>query len=74
MEDSGNSIVTYRGRKRRTTNSSNPGENLWVYNRVGQECRKCGENIRCRQQGSDARLTFWCPRCQPMPDGSEVDG
>jgi endonuclease VIII len=74
MEDSGDSIVTYRGRGRRTTNSSNPGENLWVYNRVGQECRKCGENIRCRKQGRDARLTFWCPRCQPMPDGSEVDG
>jgi endonuclease-8 len=74
MEDSGDSIVTYRGRGRRTTNSSNPGENLWVYNRVGQECRKCGENIRCRKQGRDARLAFWCPRCQPMPDGSEVDG
>ena len=33
-----------------------------------------GEPIRKRIQGPDARVTFWCPRCQPMPDGSEIDG
>jgi endonuclease-8 len=74
MEDSGDSIVTYRGHKRRTTKAADPGANLWVYNRAGKACRKCGESIRCRQQGRDARLTFWCPQCQPTPDGSEIDG
>jgi endonuclease-8 len=73
LEDSGDSIVTYGGRKRRTTHESDPGESLWVYGRKGEPCRRCGELIRRRLQGPDARVTFWCPRCQPMPDGSEVD-
>jgi endonuclease VIII len=74
MEDSGDTIVTWRGAGRRTTNHSDPTESLWVYGRKGQPCRKCGEAIRSRLQGFDARVTFWCPRCQPMPDGSDVDG
>jgi endonuclease VIII len=74
LEDSGNTIVTYRGQQRRTTHTSNPGETLWVYGRRGKPCRKCGEPIRRRIQGDDARVTFWCPRCQPMPDGRDVDG
>jgi endonuclease-8 len=74
LEDSGDSIVTYGGRKRRTTHESDPGESLWVYGRKGEPCRRCGELIRRRLQGPDARVTFWCPRCQPMPDGSEIDG
>lgn len=74
MEDSGDAIVTYGGRKRRTTHESDPGASLWVYGRNGEPCRRCGERIRMRIQGPDARVTFWCPVCQPMPDGSEIDG
>ncbi|HEY1984526.1 MAG TPA: DNA-formamidopyrimidine glycosylase family protein [Terracidiphilus sp.] len=74
LEDSGNAIVTYQGRKRRTTNQSDPSENLWVYARKGQACRRCGTLIRRRLQGKDARSTYWCPGCQPTPDGREIDG
>jgi endonuclease VIII len=74
LEDSGDMIVTYRGQQRRTTHSSDPSETLWVYGRHGEPCRRCGEAIRRRIQGNDARVTFWCPRCQPMPDGRDVDG
>ncbi len=74
LEDSGDQIVTYRGRRRRTTRQSDPGESLWVYGRQGQPCRRCGELIRRRLQGVDARATYWCPRCQAMPDGRDVDG
>jgi endonuclease-8 len=74
LEDSGAGIVTYRGRQRRTTHRSDPGESLWVYGRRGAPCRRCGEPIRSRMQGPDARVTFWCGTCQPMPDGSEIDG
>jgi endonuclease-8 len=74
LEDSTDRIVTYRGRQRRTTHEDDPGESLWVYGRAGQPCRKCGETIRRRLQGVDARVTFWCAQCQPMPDGSDVDG
>jgi endonuclease-8 len=74
LEDSGERIVTYGGRQRRTTHASAPGESLWVYGRAGELCRRCGTSVRRRIQGDDARITFWCPRCQPMPDGSDVDG
>lgn len=74
LEDSGDAIVTYGGRRRRTTHASDPGASLWVYGRAGQPCRRCGQPIRMRKQGPDARVTFWCPCCQPMPDASEIDG
>ena len=74
LEDSGDTIVTYRGQQRRTTHASDPAASLWVYGRAGEPCRRCGELIRRRIQGADARVTFWCPRCQAMPDGSDVDG
>ena len=65
MEDSGERIVTFRGLHRRTTHDSDPAESLWVYGRAGEPCRNCGERIERRLQGPDARVTFWCPRCQP---------
>jgi len=74
LEDSGDTIVTYGGRKRRTTHESEPTASLWVYGRKGEPCRRCGELIRMRIQGPDARVTFWCPLCQPMPDGTDIDG
>ena len=74
LEDSGDTIVTFGGRHRRTTHSSNASESLWVYGHAGEPCRRCDEIVRRRIQGPDARVTFWCPRCQPMPDGSDVDG
>ena len=74
LEDSGNMIVTFRGQQRRTTHSTSPQDSLWVYGRSGDSCRRCGAPIRHRLQGPDARVTFWCPACQPMPDGSEIDG
>jgi len=74
LEDSSDRIVTYRGMNRRTTNHSNPEDSLWVYGRKGEPCCRCGDPIRRRIQGPDARVTFWCQTCQPMPDGSDVDG
>ena len=74
LEDSGDAIVTYGGRKRRTTHEADPTASLWVYGRRGEPCRRCDEPIRRRIQGPDARVTFWCPRCQPMPDGVDVEG
>jgi endonuclease VIII len=74
LVDSGDTIVTFGGRHRRTTHETDPGASLWVYGRAGDPCRRCGERIRRRIQGPDARVTFWCQQCQPMPDGSDVDG
>ena len=73
LEDSDEVSVTDAGRRRRTTHKSDPGASLWVYGRHGEPCRRCATPIRRRLQGPDARVTFWCPQCQPMPDGSDPD-
>ena len=57
--------VNLRGGARVTTGSSVRGQGLWVYGRVGRPCRRCGTRIERRRQGELARLTYWCPRCQP---------
>jgi endonuclease-8 len=64
-EASGDKITTYVP-LRRTTGRVNPAERLWVYKRVGEPCRRCGDAIVSRKQGLDARTSFWCPQCQPM--------
>jgi endonuclease-8 len=64
LEDSGETRVTYGGMHRRTTGRIDPRERVWVYGRGGEPCRKCGEQIHRRLQGLDARVTFWCQRCQ----------
>jgi endonuclease VIII len=35
-----------------------------VHGRGGRPCPRCGGPIRIRAQGEQARLTYWCPRCQ----------
>ena len=50
---------------RRTTRSLDPREKLWVYGRGGKSCRRCGTPVSSLASGPDARLTYWCPACQP---------
>jgi len=38
---------------------------LAVYGRRGQACRRCSTPIERRTRGELARVTFWCPTCQP---------
>jgi len=37
-------------------------QKLYVYERAGRACRRCGTKIRQTRQG--ARSTYWCPNCQ----------
>ncbi len=46
---------------------------LAVYGRAGRRCRRCGTVIRRRLQGAPARVTYWCPSCQP-PMPANVSG
>jgi endonuclease-8 len=57
-------MTTYTG-YRRTTNRDDPKERLWVYGRARLPCRRCGTPISISKDGKDARLTYWCSRCQP---------
>jgi len=67
LEDSDNLIVTYSGLNRRTTGHADPTANLWVYGRKNEPCRRCSTPIRRALQGPNARSTYWCPNCQPLP-------
>ncbi|HWM17301.1 MAG TPA: DNA-formamidopyrimidine glycosylase family protein [Microbacterium sp.] len=53
------------GGARVTTGMRGRGLELWVYGRAGRPCRRCGTRIDVARQGDLARLTYWCPRCQP---------
>lgn len=49
---------------RTTTGNRRTGDELWVYGRAGQPCRRCGTRI-ARADGVDSeRITYWCPSCQ----------
>jgi formamidopyrimidine-DNA glycosylase len=37
-------------------------QKLYVYERAGQDCRRCGTPIRALVHG--ARSTYYCPQCQ----------
>ncbi|HEY3923498.1 MAG TPA: DNA-formamidopyrimidine glycosylase family protein [Acidothermaceae bacterium] len=58
-----------------TTGDTRAGRRTWVYDRAGRPCRRCGATIQVDSQGLDsqgkvtaeARLSYWCPRCQPGP-------
>ena len=56
------------GDMRRTTGRADPSARLWVYGRAGQPCRRCGTPISRRKQGPYARSSYWCPRCQSVPE------
>lgn len=53
---------------RRTRSGLNRRERLWVYERPGAPCHRCGTPIRMYKQGTEARVTYWCSQCQPLPE------
>lgn len=50
----------------RTTVPGRPGS-LAVYGRARRPCRSCATPVRVARTGPHARVTFWCPACQPAP-------
>lgn len=58
-----NSLSVRRRTRRRAT-----GSRLWVYNRGGQPCQKCGGTIQLIRQGSLGRTTYFCSACQSRTD------
>jgi len=58
------------GGRRVTTGVGAPGASLWVYGRAGRPCRRCGTMIRSARQGEQARITYWCARCQGSAGGA----
>jgi endonuclease-8 len=72
IEGTSGQIQTFRN-LRQTNRSMDPDQNLWVYGRGGKPCRKCGTPIRMKKMGTEARSTYWCPRCQRESLQSTVD-
>lgn len=49
------------------------GQRSLVHARSGRPCPRCGTPISLRAQGVQARLVYWCARCQgpsPLPRGA----
>ncbi len=63
LEHAGHLPLARRG-YRQTTGFADPTARLWVYDRAGRRCRKCGTTIQYRKQGEPVRGTYWCPKCQ----------
>ena len=53
-------------RSRTTTGNTRAGQQLWVYGRSGQPCRRCDTRILRADptDGTEERLSYWCPSCQ----------
>lgn len=37
---------------------------VWVYGKAGRPCPRCGRPIQMASLGEQARVTYWCTRCQ----------
>ncbi|MFE9247912.1 Fpg/Nei family DNA glycosylase [Streptomyces sp. NPDC007088] len=57
-----------RDRFRRNT-TGRRDHDLYVYGRAPRPCLRCGTSVRVAEQGDGtrARPTYWCPRCQTGP-------
>ncbi|OFT47374.1 formamidopyrimidine-DNA glycosylase [Brachybacterium sp. HMSC06H03] len=68
-------LVLNRDREVRVTTGGMLGRDgdLWVYGRGGKPCRRCrtriqrGELAEPRLEGTEARVLWFCPRCQAGP-------
>ena len=43
-----------------------------VHGRRGRPCLRCRTTIQARRQGEQARMTYWCPTCQPTRNTEET--
>ena len=52
-----------------TTGNLRSAGRAYVFERVGQPCRRCGTKILGEEFGpvTQERRSYWCPRCQPAP-------
>jgi endonuclease-8 len=54
-------------RERTTTGNTRADQELWVYGRAGQPCRRCGTAVSQSWPGGREaveRVRYWCPACQ----------
>lgn len=67
--------ATVPGMYQVTTGDRRKGSSHWVAGRAGRPCLRCGTRVRVRDEVAndpEQRRTWWCPRCQPLPDGGDV--
>jgi endonuclease VIII len=64
VEEAHRLLVANRESGPRTSRNALTGSRVWVYGRSGKPCLRCGTSIAMRRQGTLARSTYYCPRCQ----------
>lgn len=62
-------VANRHGPAQVTTGDRRRGRQHWVFERSGQPCLRCGTPVNSAEQGAppSARLSYWCPTCQPGP-------
>jgi formamidopyrimidine-DNA glycosylase len=52
-----------------TTGDDRAGHRVWIFDRTGRPCKRCGTTVRAAWQGQppQERISYWCPQCQPGP-------
>lgn len=71
-QDEVEAVVTAARRLMRASAERRPAA-FSVYGRGGRPCQRCGAAISRRTQGADARVSYWCERCQPLTSTSRPD-
>lgn len=64
--------ATVPGAMQVTTGNKRKGEQHWVSGRADRPCLRCGTTVQVVAEVSndpERRRTWWCPTCQPGPDG-----
>ncbi|OFJ53061.1 DNA-formamidopyrimidine glycosylase family protein [Mycolicibacterium grossiae] len=64
--------ATVPGAMQVTTGDRRKGEQHWVAGRAGRPCLRCGTRVRVVAEVAndpERRRTWWCPHCQPGPQG-----
>ncbi len=67
--------ATVPGMYQVTTGDRRRGSSHWVAGRAGRPCLRCGTRVAVRDEVAndpERRRTWWCPRCQPMPERGDV--
>lgn len=70
IDGSSPTIQTFRN-LRQLNPANEHYDSLWVYDRRGKPCRKCGTAIEMKKMGMESRSCYWCPGCQKDPSSQQ---
>ena len=65
-------LITTAARLLRGNLRAGEPRSLMAYGRNGQPCQRCGDTLRVRRVGDQARVLYWCAGCQTVHEPVRV--